>query len=53
MAVHLMNDELKKCESEIMDSLIKHTTNTDEARGLLQRIEDNLDLYSKVVRGNE
>lgn len=36
-----------------MDSLIKHTSNTDEARGLLQRIENNLDCYSKVVRGDE
>ena len=51
MAVHLMTNELKKCESEIMDSLIKHTSNTDEARGLLKRIENNLDCHNKVVRG--
>lgn len=53
MAVHLMNDELKKCESEIMDSLIKHTSNTEEAHRILQMIEAKLDLYSKVVKGNE
>ena len=45
-----MTEELKKCESEILDSLIKHTDDTDEARGLLQKILGELDGHSKLVR---
>ena len=50
MALFFMTDELKKCESEIMDSLIKYTSNTDEARGLLQKVLEELGLHSKVIK---
>lgn len=48
--IHLMTDDLKNCESEIIDSLIKYTKNTDEARGILQKIEHELDSHSKVIK---
>ena len=34
-------------------SLIEHMSNTSEARGLLQKIEDDLDCRSKSVGRNE
>ena len=50
LSIHIMTEELKKCECEILDSLIKHTDDTDEARGLLQKILGELDGHSKLVR---